>query len=74
MAKHAYFQQDQADKDDHMLGMAKLQGYVPDTCLLGGFVVLDEVKRGNNPCWGCNGPREKCKGKPKQERVLRDFY
>lgn len=59
-----YFDQDEADKDDHLLGMAKMQGYVPKTCLLGGMVVMSEVRRGESPCAGCNGPREKCRGKP----------
>jgi hypothetical protein len=60
-----YFTQNEADKDDVMLGMAKMQDYVPATCLLGGIVVMDEVGKGRNPCWGCNGPREKCLGNPK---------
>lgn len=61
-----YFQQAVADQDDFQLGMAKMQGYVPKTCLLGGPVVMDEVSAGRNPCWGCEGPREICHGKPKQ--------
>lgn len=65
--KPHYFEQPKADKDDHMLGMAKMQGYVPDTCLLGGMVVMAEINKGANPCWGCNGPREKCNGKLKRE-------
>ena len=60
-----YFSQDKADVDDIQLGMAKMQGYVPKTCLLGGVVVMAEVSGGRNPCWGCEGPREKCGGKPK---------
>jgi hypothetical protein len=63
--KPHYFEQDQADADDMLLGMAKMQGYVPQTCLLGGNVVMAEVNRGENPCFGCNGPREKCGGKQK---------
>ena len=62
--KAHYFDQDTADADDIMLMMAKGQGYVPQGCLLNGAVVLDEVNRGNSPCWGCNGPREKGGGKP----------
>ena len=64
--KPHYFNQAEADVDDIQLGMAKMQGYVPKTCLLGGVVVMDEIGKGRNPCWGCNGPRELCKGKPKQ--------
>jgi len=63
--KVAYFQQEAADADDMMLGMAKMQGYVPQGCLLGGMVVMAEVQNGKSPCDGCNGPREKCGGKPK---------
>lgn len=66
MSKPHYFEQEQADADDHALGMAKMQGYVPKTCLLGGVVVMAEVWDGRNPCWGCEGPRERCKGKPKR--------
>ena len=62
-----YFEQAEADRDDMMLGMAKMQGYVPLGCLLGGAVVMGEVQAGNHPCYGCNGPREKCGGKPKRE-------
>jgi hypothetical protein len=64
--KPHYFNQDKADDDDMLLGMAKMQNYVPKTCLLGGSVVMAEVDAGVNPCWGCEGPRDKCKGKPKQ--------
>ena len=62
-----YFEQQEADADDVQLGMAKMQGYVPETCLLSGIVVMDEINKGNNPCWACNGPREKCGGKPNQD-------
>lgn len=65
--KPSYFEQDQADADDMMLGMAKMQGYVPQTCLLGGKVVMSEINRGESPCSGCNGPREKCLGKPRRD-------
>jgi len=60
-----YFGQDKADADDMQLDMAKMQFYVPQNCLLGGMVVMGEVQRGENPCNGCNGPRDKCNGKPK---------
>lgn len=63
--KPHYFEQAQADADDTQLGMAKIMGYVPKGCLLGGAVAMAEVTAGNSPCWGCNGPREKCGGKPK---------
>ena len=63
--KPHYFTQSNADADDVMLGMAKMQGYVPQTCLLGGMVVMSEISAGRSPCWGCEGPREKCHGKEK---------
>ena len=61
-----YFDQDEPDNDDIMLGIAKTQGYVPRDCLLGSQVVMSEINAGRNPCWGCNGPREKCHGEPKK--------
>lgn len=64
--KPHYFEQDAPDSDDHALRMAKQQGYVPPACLLGGQIVLGEVNAGHNPCWGCEGPRAKCGGKPKR--------
>ena len=60
-----YFGQEAADTNDFLLKGAIAQGYVPGTCLLGGLVVMDEMKKGNDPCAGCNGPREKCKGRLK---------
>ena len=60
-----YFEQDEADADDMQLGMAKMQGYVPRGCLLGGISVLGEVGAGKDPCAGCAGPREKCGGRAK---------
>lgn len=65
--KVSYFAQEKPDADDFMLEMAKGQGYVPPGCLLGGMVAMSEVNKGRSPCWGCNGPREKCGGKPKRE-------
>lgn len=64
--KPHYFEQDEADKDDLQLMMAKHQGYVPQTCLLCGIVVMDEIKHAHDPCRGCHGPREKCKGRLKE--------
>lgn len=66
MSKLHYFDEPDADPSDLLLGMAKMQGYVPASCLLGGMVVMAEVNEGRNPCWGCEGPRERCGGKPKQ--------
>jgi hypothetical protein len=63
--KPHYFDQEESDKDDIQLGMAKMQGYVPKECLLGGHSVMAEITAGRNPCSGCEGPREKCNGKPR---------
>lgn len=64
--KPHYFDQDAADINDMQLGMAKMQVYVPQTCLLGGAVVMSEVAAGRDPCAGCSGPREKCHGRPRE--------
>jgi hypothetical protein len=61
-----YFDHDKADNDDYFLQMAIAQGYVPNTCLLGGNVVFSEVNLGKDPCAGCNCPREKCHGRPRK--------
>ena len=58
-----YFDSDKASDEDVLLKMAIRQGYVPDTCLLAGVVVMSEVQKGEDPCNGCEGPREKCKGR-----------
>jgi len=62
--KPHYFNDDKPDADDILLAMAKGQGYVPKTCLLGGETVMLEVNNGNNPCDGCQGPRDRCGGTP----------
>lgn len=64
--KPHYFDQDTPDTDDMQLGMAKMQGYVSKDCLLGGAIVMGEINSGNDPCKGCEGPRDKCNGRPKQ--------
>lgn len=64
MSKPHYFQDAEADPADFQLGMAKMQGYVPQGCLLGGAVVMGLVNEGKSPCKGCAGPRERCGGKP----------
>ena len=61
--KPHYFNQEQADDDDLQLKMSVAQGYVPRTCLLGGPIVFGTVTKGEDPCKGCLGPREKCKGR-----------
>ena len=61
-----YFGQDQADTQDLLLSLAKRQGYVSENCLLGGIIVMGLISTGENPCSGCNGPRERCGGQPKR--------
>lgn len=62
-----YFDQEEADESDIQLGMAKMQGYVPENCLLGGLTVMAEISRGSSPCLGCNIEVGKCDGKKAQE-------
>ena len=66
MTKLHYFDQEKADAADFLLKAAKNQGYVPDTCLLGGVVVMDEMRKGHDPCAGCNCIRSKCGGRAKE--------
>lgn len=63
--KIQYFNQEQSDEDDMLLNAAKMQGYVPTTCLIGGATVMMEINNGSNPCHYCEGPRDKCQGSPK---------
>lgn len=67
MKKIHYFDQEKADADDILLEMAIQQGYVPPTCLLGGITVMAATREDLDACLGCNGPREKCKGRPKRK-------
>ena len=64
--KLSYFRQLSADDDDHELGAAKVMGYVPETCLMGGRLVWMLIRSGD-PCSNCLGPREKCGGRPSQD-------
>lgn len=58
-----YFDQDKADPSDRLLNIAIGRGAVPDSCLLGGMIVMQNVAAGCDPCSGCNGPRHKCGGR-----------
>jgi len=60
--KPHYFTQEKADDDDTMLKMCIQQGYVPSSCLLNGQLVYALINKGQKPCFGCQGPRNKCKG------------
>jgi hypothetical protein len=66
--KISYFDQLSADTDDIALNLAKGQGYVPANCLLGGTLVMSIAMRGADPCIGCEGPRSKCHGRPKESK------
>ncbi len=67
MTKLNYFDQLKSDTDDIFLQMAIVQGYIPRGCLLGGKLVMGEIGTGKDPCHGCEGPRDKCNGRPKQD-------
>jgi hypothetical protein len=61
--KPHYFDQDRPDSDDIMLRLCVEQGYVPRGCLLGGQIVWGLVNQRADPCRGCAGSREKCRGR-----------
>lgn len=65
-ARAHYFDLLTASPLDIQLKMAIGQGYVPATCLIGGSVAMSEVTAGRDPCSGCDGPRDRCRGRPKR--------
>jgi hypothetical protein len=67
-----YFDRSAAPKRDIQLQLAVHQGYVPSRCLLGGGIVLAEMRAGRDPCAGCDGPRVRCGGRPCVEKVYRE--
>jgi hypothetical protein len=42
------------------------QGYIPTTCTMDGQLAWLLVRKGENPCWGCNEDRKICKGQEKK--------
>ena len=54
-----------ADPDDLLLKACIRQGYVPEGCLLAGWVVMGLMRDGADPCDGCAGPRQRCRGRTK---------
>ena len=64
MRRFHYFDQAQADPQDVQLRMAIGQGYVPAGCLLAGDLVMEMTRKGQDACSGCQGPRERCQGRP----------
>ena len=62
-APHYFDREGGADPADIGLRMAIGQGYVPCGCLLSGIIVMSTVRKGEDPCRGCAGPRERCGGR-----------
>lgn len=52
---------------DEMLREGIRRGVVPPTCLLGGYMVMAASAVGEDPCVKCDGPREKCGGRPREK-------
>lgn len=63
-----YFDQSKPDADDVFLAVEIRAGTVPETCLLGGIVVgsLKVARPDKKPCASCDGPRDRCKGAPRE--------
>lgn len=40
------------------------QGYVPKKCQLNGKIIWGLINRSEDPCAGCNVPRNECGGRP----------
>lgn len=64
-----YFNQALPDEDDRLLRLAIDEGSVPPTCLLGGPIIEQAVREGQNPCHTCQGPRERCGGAPRASQL-----
>ena len=63
--KPHYFEQDQADQDDLLLKQAIYDGVVPYGCLNSGKTVIGLFAFNNtDPCSCCEGPRQRCGGRP----------
>jgi hypothetical protein len=60
-----YFDTPEKAASDGLLLVCKEQGYVPLRCLLGGQLVLQEVREGRDPCMGCECDRSMCNGRKK---------
>ncbi len=60
MQKLHYFNGEQADPTDIFLKMAIGQGYVPETCLLSGQLVMALTKEGRDPRSEERSPRTLC--------------
>lgn len=66
--KVQYFTQQRADADDELLLTFTEKGVVPETCLLGGQMILSILQAGpeHDPCEWCAGPRDRCGGRPQK--------
>ena len=58
-----YFDEGTADPKDVFLNMSIDSGYVPKGCLLIGQLVWGLISDGKDPCKGCRGDRDICKGR-----------
>lgn len=50
---------------DAMRDICINQGYVPPKCELSGVIIYGLVRKGEDPCKGCNEDRARCEGRPK---------
>lgn len=62
---HHYFERTEASPHDTMLQKQIAKKVVPPGCLLGGVIVAGLDGAGVDPCIGCEGPRNRCGGRPK---------
>lgn len=62
--KYHYFNQLEADPDDQALQQSIFSEVVPPTCLLAGQIIEMAVAQQKDPCKSCQGPRNRCKGRP----------
>ena len=58
-----YFEDGQIDNDDIQHKMAVNQGYVPQTCRLGGMIIMNAINQSLDPCKGCHCDRSECHGR-----------
>lgn len=56
-------------RDEVFHDMCVKQGYVPSTCTLDGELVWMLVRKGEDPCAGCNMDRAVCKGRPRRNQT-----
>lgn len=69
-----YFQQSAPDLNDRTLLTEIERGTVPAGCLNGGVEVAGARLAGDDPCQSCEGPRERCGGRPAAEGTIQTPY